>query len=66
MTISKEFFEQPLGPHFSVRSAREIIGFDEPGWVITHLRTGLMIWTGAGLTMRECADRLLDEIYGKS
>src|ERR1700744_1101177 len=50
--------DKPLGPRFKVQPASDVIGFGQPGWVVTGLATGLMIWTGSGMTMIEAANRL--------
>lgn len=62
LMLPRAFFDQPLGPRFSVRSARDLIAFDAPGWIVTHRQTGLAIWTGCSLTMAQAADRLDEHI----
>ena len=59
--LTRQMIDEPLGPHFRVQSASDVIGFDQPGWVVTDRRTGLMIWTGMILSLSEAAQRLLDE-----
>lgn len=60
MSLARAMIEEPLGTRFSVQSARDRIGFDEPGWVVTDKMTGLMIRTGMALSLSEARDRLLD------
>lgn len=56
--LTREIVDAPLGARFMVHQASDVIGFDQPGWVITDRKTGLMIWTGCDLTLMEAAERL--------
>lgn len=57
--LTRAMMDEPLGPRFMVQSARDRIGFDHPGWVITDKTTGFMIWTGMAVPLIEARDRLL-------
>jgi hypothetical protein len=52
--------QEPLGPRFRVQAAWDVFGIEEHGWVVTDRFTGLSVWTGMGMTMREAATRLVE------
>jgi hypothetical protein len=60
--LSRNIVDETLGPQFIVQSARDIIAFDAPGWVVTERFTGRMIWTGSDLTLAQAAERLLQPV----
>lgn len=57
-----QIIREPLGPAFYVRPARAQ-WFDAEGWIVTHRRTGLWLWTGEVITLEEARGRLLRAVW---
>jgi hypothetical protein len=57
--------ENQLGPDFYVSDASQWgLGVEARGWVVKHRPSNTFIWTGGFMTLREAADRLLNNIGG--
>jgi len=52
--------EDQLGPLFKVREAALPLA---GGWVVTHRRTGLFVWTGGVMSLTDAAAALLRRVH---
>jgi len=55
--------EEVCGPLFRVVPAKDFLGPEEHGFLVFHRETGKFVYTGGIMSVRNAAQKLIDDIY---